>query len=88
MLSKGGLQVKRLTNHKESQEADQRGEILRVSDLGSFVIGVDSEQKETPALAGDAHQGLERLALVFVQLASLALSQGWIGRAKVAINPS
>ena len=85
VLSKGGLRVKRLTNHKESQEADQRVEILRVSDLGSFVASaLTHRQKETPALAGDAHQGLERLALVFVQLASLALSQGWIGRAKVA----
>ena len=85
MLLKGGLWIKRLTNHKESQEADQRVEILRVSDLGSFVASaLTHRQKETPALAGDAHQGLERLALVFVQLASLALSQGWIGRAKVA----
>ena len=30
------------------------------------------------------HEGLGRLTAVFVKLASVALSQGWIGRAKVA----
>ena len=30
------------------------------------------------------HEGLGRLTAVFVKLASVALGQGWIGRAKVA----
>ena len=30
------------------------------------------------------HEGLGRLTAIFVKLASVALSQGWIGRAKVA----
>ena len=30
------------------------------------------------------HEGLGHLTAVFVKLASVALSQGWIGRAKVA----
>ena len=33
---------------------------------------------------GDVHEGLGRLTAVFVKLASVALSQGWIDRAKVA----
>ena len=33
------------------------------------------------------HEALGRLTAVFVKLASVALSQGWIGRAKVAHQP-
>ena len=42
--------------------------------------------KQTPPRIrqGDPNECLESLAVVFVELASLALSQGWIGRAKVA----
>lgn len=34
VLSKGGLRIKRLKNDKKPEAADQRVEILRVSDLG------------------------------------------------------
>ena len=44
-----------------------------------------NRQKEPPAVGrGDVHEALGRLTAVFVKLASVALSQGWIGRAKVA----
>ena len=44
-----------------------------------------NRQKEPPRRRqGDVHEGLGHLTAVFVKLASVALGQGWIGRAKVA----
>ena len=43
-----------------------------------------NRQKKTRRRQGDVHEALGRLTAVFVKLASVALGQGWIGRAKVA----
>ena len=69
-----------------------------IRDTGSRTSSIDGYQSDsfgrlrTPQQAkrnprrrqGDAHEELGRLTAVFVKLASVALSQGWIGRAKVA----
>ena len=48
-------------------------------------LGTPQQAKRNPRRRqGDAHNRLGRLNAVFVQLASIALSQGWIGRADVA----
>ena len=48
-------------------------------------LGTPQPAKRNPRRRqGDVHEALGRLTAVFVKLASVALSQGWIGRAKVA----
>ena len=48
-------------------------------------LGTLQQAKRNPRRRqGDVHEALGRLTAVFVKLASVALSQGWIGRAKVA----
>ncbi|AHF63300.1 hypothetical protein Syncc8109_0923 [Synechococcus sp. WH 8109] len=54
VLSKGGLQIRRLANHKEPQAADHRAEISIVSDLGSLAASADSQVKRNPCLGRGA----------------------------------